>query len=164
METDELQEVMAEFDVFDNALLSHGYKPYMRDYELIVEVHVGPAEQGTYSYLFRHCIEIHIRTALNEKVYRESLDDRLIAYETGKDLDGYVWGVNWSLLYPGWTLHPASERAATWTERIGIPFHEVQIEGNAHDMTLIFADLKVTMLSDRIDPGINSSFIPLRKG
>jgi hypothetical protein len=162
MEVAELQEVMAEFNIFDNALLSHGYKPYMRDYELIVEVHVGPAEQGTYSYLFRYCVEAQIHTALTDKNYRESLDDRLIEYESGKDLDGFVWGVNWSNLYPGWTLQSPSERAAKWTERIGIPFHEIQIGGNAHDMTLIFADLRVIKLSDRIDPGISSTFIPLR--
>lgn len=162
METAELQEVMAEFDVFDNALLSHGYKTYMRDYELLIEVHVGPAEQGTYSYLFRYCVEAHIHTAVTEESYRNSLDDRLIEYESGKDLDGYVWGVNWSVLYPGWTLHEQSERAANWTERIGIPFHEIQIEGNAYDMTLIFSELVVSKISDRIGPGINSTFIPLQ--
>ena len=162
MKAPELQEVMTTFDVFDNALLSHGYRPYMRDYELIVEVHVGPAEQGTYSYLFRFCVEVHINTALTDKQYRESLDDRLIVYESGKDLDGFLWGVNWSALYSGWMLERASERAANWTERIGIPFHEVRIEGNVHNMTLIFAELTVTKLSDRIDPGINSLLIPLR--
>ncbi len=30
MKTQELQEVMARFDVFDNALLFHAYKPYIR--------------------------------------------------------------------------------------------------------------------------------------
>jgi hypothetical protein len=162
MKTQELQGVMACYDVFDNALRFHAYKPYMRDYELIVEVHVGPAEPGTYSYLFRYCVEAHIRTSVADHVYRQSLDDRLTEYDSGKDLDGYVWGVNWSLLYPGWTLHLPSERAARWTERVGVECHEVQIESNAYDITLIFADLLVTKLSDGIDSGINRAYIPLR--
>ncbi len=162
MKTQELQEVMARFDVFDNALLFHAYKPYMRDYELIVEVHVGPAVPGTYSYLFRYCVEARIRTSVADHIYRQSLDDRLTEYASGKDLDGYVWGVNWSLLYPGWALHTPSERAAHWTERVGIECHEVQIESNAYDITLIFADLRITKLSDRIDSGINRAYIPLQ--
>src|SRR5690349_7443233 len=95
---------MKALDLFDGALLFHSCTRYMRDYELIVENHVGPAERGTYSYLFRYCVEANFSTPLLGKHYRTSLDDRLIVYETGKDLEGYVWGANWSLLYPGWEL------------------------------------------------------------
>jgi hypothetical protein len=161
METRELEEIMAAFDLFDNALLFHAYKPYMRDYELIVQVHVGPAERGTYSYLFRYCVESKVRTSVPDHIYRKSLDDRLVEYESGKDLDGYVWGMNWSSLYPGWTLHAGSEKATNWTERIGLPFHEVQIEGNAFSITLIFSDLVVTKLSDQVNAGISQTYIPL---
>ncbi len=153
---------MAEYDLFDNALLFHAYKTYMRDYELIVEVHVGPAEQGTYSYLFRYCVEAHVRTTVREDVYRASLDERLIEYESGKDSEGFVWGVKWSLLYPGWKLHTPSGKAQRWSERLGIDFHEVQIETDAFDITLTFAELAVKKLSDGIDSGINRGYIPLQ--
>ena len=43
--------------------------------------------------------------------------------------------------------------------RIGIPFYEVTIETNAVFITLIFSALKVTQLSDQIDPGIAKAFI-----
>jgi hypothetical protein len=151
MKEQELRSLLEQYDVFDNALLFHSYKPYMRDYELIVECHVGPAKPGTYSYLFRYCVETHVRTTVSDDAYRQSLDDRLTVYDTGKDLDGYVWGVNWSMLYPGWDLIPASSAAASWTERIGIDFHEVCIEGNTHAITLIFAELSITKLSDSVD-------------
>jgi hypothetical protein len=159
----ELDELITTFDVFDNALIFHSYKDYMRDYELIVEVHVGPAPQGTYSYLFRYCVEADIRTSLSPHIYRESLDDRLIDHETGKDLEGYVWGVKWSQMYPGgWKRNAASQRAATWSEHVGREFHEVVVETNAFLITLVFADLRIEQLSDRIDPGINKGYIPLR--
>lgn len=158
----ELDELMAT--LFDNALLYHAYKRYMRDYELIVEVHVGPAAQGTYSYLFRYCVEAEIRTSLSHDTYRRSLDDRLIDYETGKDLDGFLWGVKWSNMYPGWKRNPTSEKAALWSERLGFDFHEVVVETNAYIITLIFADLRIEKLSDRISPGINATYIPLRPG
>lgn len=162
MKEQELRGLMERYDVFDNALLFHSYRPYMRDYDLIVESHVGPAEPGTYSYLFRYCVEAHARTTVSDDAYRRSLDDRLTVYDTGKDLDGFVWGVKWSALYPGWELRSPSEAAASWTERLGIDFHEICIEGNAYAITLIFAELSVTKLSDHIDAGIAGTYIPLR--
>ena len=157
----ELEALMEDFDVFDNALLYHAYKDYMRDYELIVQVHVGPAPQGTYSYLFRYCVEADVRTSLPASIYRQSLDERLIDYDTGKDLDGYVWGVKWSALYPGWKRNPTSERAASWSADVGMEFHEVEVETNAYLLTLVFADLGIQKLSDHVDAGINSTYIPL---
>lgn len=161
MSQEDLRSLMREFDLFDGALLFHAYKRYMRDYELIVEVHVGPAEQGTYSYLFKYCVEVNISTSLSGARYRNSLDERLIDYETGKDLDGFVWGVNWSQLYPGWEIITPSKKASEWTERIGIDFHEVSIQSNSFNITLIFSELVVTKLSDAISGSINSMFIPL---
>lgn len=158
----ELEVLMKTFDVFDNALLHHAYKDYMRDYELIVDVHVGPAVQGTYSYLFRYCVEVDIRTALRPDTYRQSWDERLSDYETGKDLDGYVWGVKWSQLYPGWERHPSSERAAAWSEQLGVELHEVVVDTTAYRITLVFADLQVEKIANRIDAGLNERYIPLR--
>ena len=66
-----------------------------------------------------------------------------------------------SLLYPGWKLITPSTTAARWTERIGIPFHEVHIETNAYHISLVVSDLLVTRLSDHVDPGINQADIPL---
>jgi hypothetical protein len=161
VDTQVLRRMMTSFDVFDNALLSHAYTDYMRDYELLVEVHVGPAETGTYSYLFQYCVEAHVRTSVPAEIYRASLDERLIEYGTGKDLDGFVWGVNWSVLDPGWRLVESSERAARWSQEVGLDFHEVHINSNAYAIVLVFADLTITRRSDELNPGINRSYIPL---
>jgi len=162
VKAEDLRKAMKAFDLFDGALLFHSYTRYMRDYELIVENHVGPAERGTYSYLFRYCVESNVSTTLSAMTYRKSLDNRLIVYETGKDLDGYVWGVHWSLLYPGWKRVSPSEKAAKWEREIGIDFHEVSIQSNAYNITLVFSDLVITRRSDHINSEINRVFIPLQ--
>jgi hypothetical protein len=161
MKTEELEDLMRAFNLFDGALLFHAYTRYMRDYELIVENHVGPAERGTYSYVFKYCVESDISTPLSGDLYRKSLDERLITYETGKDMEGYVWGANWSLLCPGWELIAHSKKASEWQQRIGIEFHEISIQSDAYNITLIFSDLLITKHSGHIDQGINGLFIPL---
>jgi hypothetical protein len=162
MKTEELRTVMEEFGLYDNALLFHAYRPYMRDYELIVYCDVGPAPQGTYSYLFKYCVHVHVVTSLPDSAYRASLDERLIDYEAGKDLDGYLWGVKWAELMPGWTLQPDSENAADWSRRLGIDFHEVIIQSNAYVITLIFSDLVVTRLSEDFKADSGGTYRPNR--
>ena len=49
----------------------------------------------TLSYLFKFCVEANVKTTVRDDAYKKSLDDRLIDYRTGVDLDGYVWGVCW---------------------------------------------------------------------
>jgi hypothetical protein len=79
-------------------------------------------------------------------VWRSSLDDRLIEYETGVPLDGYVWGVKWHNLYPGANVVAESAAAARWAQELGIEFHEVRVQTNAHDLTLVFSDVQVSEL------------------
>ncbi len=139
MDAAALQLVMDE--VFDQAVVYHGYVDYMRDYEVIVYATADPRTgiSPTYQrYLFRYCVEARCQTTVNTDVWGASLDDRLIDYGTGVDLDGYVWGVKWHCLYPGAKIVPESEAAGRWAEAVGIEFHEVRIETNAHDLTLVF--------------------------
>ena len=125
----------------------------MRDYELIVGVGGVTEYRGTYSYVFRYCIEASAQTRLTPDLWRKSLDDRLTNYQTyktlwdrGVELDGFVWSVGGDT-WPGWSLVKASERAAWWTQELGIDFHEMLIEMNAIDLRLVFSDLFVTHLS-----------------
>ncbi|MEV4159945.1 YxiG-like protein [Nonomuraea dietziae] len=136
-------------DIFDQALLHHGFVDYMRDYQLVIRTTADPRtgiEPTTLRYLFRHCVQATCTTTVPAAIWRTSLDDRLITYETGVDLDGYVWGVNWQMLYPGATLITDSPTARSWAAAIGIDFHEVRIETNAHDLTLVFSDLHIDEL------------------
>ncbi len=131
----------------DPLVVHHGYTRYMRDYEVIINVGCGPhhSEAPTYlRYLFRYCVEARCETFLPAETWRASLDDRLLDPETADpDLGGYVWGMKFHALY-GAELRQASEAASRWTEAVGIAFHEICIETNAHDLTLLFSDLQVS--------------------
>ncbi|HEV7627420.1 MAG TPA: hypothetical protein VGO89_13065 [Streptomyces sp.] len=134
-------------ETFDHAVVHHGYTDYMRDYEVIVHMTADPRTGIVPSYqryLFRHCVEARCRTTVPPETWRVSLDDRLIDHETGIDLDGYVWGVKWHCLYPGAKASPESEATRRWSKAVGVDFHEVHIETNAHDLTLVFSDLQVS--------------------
>jgi hypothetical protein len=109
-------------DVFDQAIVYHGFTDYMRDYEVVFyctadpRTGIPPAHLG---YLFRYCVTAEIETAVASSVWAESLDDRLIEYDTGVDLPGYVWGVKWQVDYPGPSVVSDSERAARWAQAAG---------------------------------------------
>jgi hypothetical protein len=81
---------------------------------------------------------------------------RLVDYEQGCDLDGYVWGVKWHLLYPEMKLVPDSVDAKRWSRELGRPFYEAVIETNGHNLALVFSDLVV----DRIATGHAPFVVP----
>lgn len=145
MDTAVLEQMLDE--AFDHAVVHHGYTDYMRDYEVIVHVTADPRTgimPSHLRYLFKYCVEARCGTTVPAETWRTSLDDRLIDHETGVDLDGYVWGVKWHCLYPGAKLLPESESTRRWSNALGIDFHEVRLESNAHNVTLLFSELQVS--------------------
>ena len=146
-------ELQGMLDVtFDQALVHHGFVDYMRDYEMIVYCTSDPRTGITPKHerlLFKNCVVASVETALPASTWSTSLDDRLIDYATGVDLDGYVWGVKWQCLYPGAQIVKHSEIAAKWSSALGVEFHQVHIETNAHDLTLVFSHLTL----EAVEPG-----------
>ncbi|MFF2655124.1 hypothetical protein [Streptomyces sp. NPDC058045] len=135
-------------ETFDQALVHHGYTGYMRDYEVLFHMAADPGTgipPAYLRYLFRYCVEARCETAVPAEIWRRSLDDRLIEHESGAELDGFVWGgVKWQPMYPGAELLPRSDAARRWSHTLGMDFHDVRIETNAHRLTLLFSDLEVT--------------------
>lgn len=77
-------------------------------------------------------------------MWSRSLDDALIhEHDVTRDSAGFVWGVNCQILYPGANVVPDSARAAEWSEKVGIPFCEVRVTGNAQEIAVIFSELAV---------------------
>lgn len=155
-------------DTFDQAVVYHGFTDYMRDYEVVFYCTADPVTgiaPAHLRYLFKYCVSAQVETAISSSVWRQSLDERLIDYEAGVDLPGYVWGVKRQDMYPGATVVDDSQQARRWGSEVGIPFHEVLIEANGHKVRLVFSDLSVTEVEDgytphRLGPGGPDHKIP----
>ncbi len=156
-------EIVAAFEeVFDQAIVFHGFADHMRDYDVFVYATADPRTgiaPEHLRYRFTRCVRATATTAVRLDVWQRSLDERLVdneAYAAEPELDGYVWGVNWQALYPGMSLREESAEADAWSQDVGIPFLEARIETNGHNIELIFSDLVVT----RVEPGFTPFAIP----
>jgi hypothetical protein len=138
--------------LFDNAIVAHGFTPYLRDYQLeVVTLAAVPDgsrayQEGRYRFLFTHCVLAHVETSVRDDVWPRSWDDVFTdyaAWERAGCPEGYVWGVNDARVYPGVVYLPDSPRAAEWSRRLGRPMHEVRIETNAWTLELVFHALRV---------------------
>ncbi len=132
--------------VCDQALVFHGFTEYMRDYEMVIQVSADPRTGIPTEYLryvFVNCVQANIATALSSEIWAVSLDERLIDYETGVDLEGYVWGVKWQSLYPGFEILGDSDAARHWSGRLSLPFYEARVQTNGHNFALVFSDLRI---------------------
>jgi hypothetical protein len=143
----DIDEIEAAFDdVFDQAIVFHGFADYMRDYDVFIYVAADPRTEirpKHLRYRFKHCVRAVVTSAVPPEVWKRSLDERLIDYEQGVNLDGYVWGVEYQVLYPGMKLLNDSPEAERWSRFLDLPFHEATIETNGHNIALVFSDLEV---------------------
>jgi hypothetical protein len=145
-------------EMFDCELMFHGFTNYMRDYELVVYQSVDPRSGKTprhFRFVFRLCTEIDVRSSVAPNVWARSTDDLLLdTNAVTMESTGYVWGVRCQNLYPGAAIVEVSDRARMWEKHLAVPFHEVQIQGNAHLISLVFADLSVEEVSTGYAPYI----------
>jgi hypothetical protein len=148
-------------DVFDQAIMFHAFADYMRDYDVFIHATSDPrtgVPPVNLRYRFTHCVQVTTTTALSPEIWARSLDERLKDYDTAivSDLDGYVWGVKWQALYPGMSLAQESPAAETWSAQLGLPFYEIHVRTNGHNLALVFSDLVVTA----VEPGHAAFVIP----
>ena len=157
MDASEIETAFA--DVLDQAMLFHGFADFMRDYDIYIYATADPRTgipPEHLRYRFKHCVSARATSAVTPKVWKKSLDERLIDYDQGRDLDGYVWGVAWQLLYPGFTLMRDSIDAQRWSVDLGFTFYEATVETNGLNLSLVFSDLIVEVL----DPGFAPFTVP----
>lgn len=144
MTVDEIKRAIQE-PLFDSSIVRHGFAPFLRDYDIVARIN-----DYQYLYRFTHCVLAIVATAVKSKFWKESWDDIFtdyIAHQRAGSPEGYVWGLCYSVAYPGATYIEKSASAQDWSRRLGKPMHEVLIETNGHDIDLIFHDLKVRELS-----------------
>ncbi|WP_125776785.1 hypothetical protein [Antribacter gilvus] len=148
-------EIRAALDeAFDHAVVFHGFAKHLRDYDFYVYLQAAPSTgvpPEHRRYRFTHCVVAEALTALPAEIWKTSLDPRLLDHETYlaafDELDGYVWGVSLQSAYPGFTVVESSGDAKSWSDRVGIPFHEALYEGNGHRVRLVFSDLEVSVVA-----------------
>lgn len=149
----------------DFAVLRHGFAAHGRDYVMVIEVGgTSAARSGTYELAFTHVTALVYETRVRDDVWPASWDDRFIDYDTwigSGEPDGYVWGSNWSLAYPGIAAIRGSPVAAEWTTKIGKPFFEATLETDRFFTSLVFHTLLATKISDETDL-IDQIVIPSR--
>jgi hypothetical protein len=141
---------------FDSAIVSHGFAAFLRDYDVIIEVSAtkpdgtGNYVEGRYRYRFTHCVEAIARTTVTPESWQTSWDELFTdrrAWEHAGSPDGYVWAVEWAEAGPGMSYVENSQRVQHWTELLAHEMHEVRIESNALDLTLVFHDLRIDQLA-----------------
>ncbi|MBK8149359.1 MAG: hypothetical protein IPK58_14445, partial [Acidobacteria bacterium] len=128
----------------DFGVLRHGYMPYMRDYAVIVQLAGEGSASGVHRCIFTHCVLALVETRIHDSVWVVSWEDELIDYKTWQESgypEGFVWGTNWSLAYPGLKCFPDSTDALTWSKRLGRQMHEITIETQAFLLRLVCHDV-----------------------
>jgi hypothetical protein len=83
----DVSEIQAAFDeVFDQAIVFHGFADYTRDYDVFVYATADPRTgilPEHLRYRFKHCVRASSTSALSPELWAASLDDRLVDYEQG---------------------------------------------------------------------------------
>jgi hypothetical protein len=151
-----VREKLGAGPLFDSAIVAHHFTPYMRDYDVVIDVSAtvpggaGSYIEGRYRYRFTHCVTLQVVTTVSDGVWRVSWDERFIDYAAWQEAgepDGYVWGVCWSDAYPGLTYVENSAIAQEWVDRLGHPMHEVVIETNTYSLQLVFHDVHIQKIA-----------------
>lgn len=148
----------------DFGVMAHGFADHGRDYEFIIENNIG-GDTGTHRLTFTHVVSFRYETAVADEFWRQSWDDRFIdfdAYNAAGEPEGYVWGTNWSLAWPGFEAPHPTPDSDRWTKKLGHLMYEMSIATDRFRITMVFHDLRTEKLATEA-PTVNKAVIPLGK-
>jgi len=137
-----IKEKLAEYDMFDQSITRHGMLACIRDYEVIGYL-AGKDFDKEVQFIFKGCIRVDCRIKIEPAYY--SMDDRLLHLDRQNEPDypeGFIWGVNFAIVYPGWTLKQDTTELKELEKTYGLQFYSIHFETNAYDLTIIFHDLE----------------------
>ena len=152
------QERIDQNEIFDFPVISHGFAPYMRDYDVVVDRPAPMPDgsgraytEGRYCYRFTHCPEARVTTELVDDASNHfSWGDEFVSYDDwlrAGEPDGYVWGTCHADCRDALSYVPNSSAAATWSARLGREMQEILIETTAHRISLVCHDLVVLKIA-----------------
>jgi hypothetical protein len=128
-------------EIYDVAIIRHGFTDYVRDYRFEIEANWIGDLAGRYVLTFTHCYELTYKTLVDDDSIKESWNDLFTNFETWKkhnEPEGFVWGTNWSLAYPGFDEIVDSEKAKNWSKRLSKEMKEVRLQANSFKINLIY--------------------------
>lgn len=133
--------LLSEHELYDAEIVAHGFLPYLRDYQLLVE-RIDNAPLGLFEYTFEGCMEVRYAVTLPPSAI--SMDPRLIEIDASEIPDGFVWSVgSVCSAEEGTAVSETSDRAVYWTERLGRPMFEIEIGTNVFALELVFHSLSI---------------------
>ncbi len=145
-----IKDKLEEYDLYDQSITRHGILENIRDYEVIGYLS-GVDFDDEVQYIFKGCVKADYKVKVDPKYY--SMDDRLLDIERQDEPDypqAFVWGVNHSVVYPGWILTQGTKELEELETTYGLRFHQIHFDTNAYDLTLTFHDVEVRHIR-RID-------------
>jgi len=135
---------------YDFGVMEHGFVSHGRDYRFVIQDSLC-IDPGTYELTFTHVVDLKYETRIGEKVWQISWADEFTDYTRWKaagEPDGYVFGTEWSLAYPGITKLPSSPEAEDWSKRLERPMYAASIETDRFCIALVFNQVRHRKLSN----------------
>ena len=134
----------------DFSVMEHGFALHGRDYKFIVQ-DSRCGDPGTYELIFTHVVELKYTTRVGDAVWGTSWTDEFTDYSKWQacgEPEGYVFGTDWSLAWPGIKIPASSPDAQGWSERLQRPMYSVSIETDRFCITLTFSEVRHHKVSD----------------
>ena len=138
---------------YDFGVLEHGFAPHGRDYRFVIQDSLCTAP-GTYELVFTHVVDLKYETRVGDSVWQTSWADEFTDYakwQASGEPEGYVFGTDWSLAYPGITILVSSPEAQRWSERLHRPMYAAMIETDRFSISLIYSTVGHRKVSDQSD-------------
>ena len=141
--------------MYDQAITRHGMLECIRDYEVIGYLS-GLDFDSEVQYVFKSCIKVEYKLKVAPEHY--SMDDRLLDLNRQDEPyypAGFIWGANFAVVYPGWTIKQDTSELNELEKTYGLKFYNIHFETNAYDLTITFHDIEIKELK-RIDKKKNA--------
>lgn len=146
----------------DVGVMHHGFADHGRDYILILEVSLSHLP-GTYRLTFTHVVDLNIQTAVSPEIWERSWSDDFTDYarwEAAGEPDGYVFGTNWSMAYPGFRAIADNPLAREWTHRLNRPMFAAFLGTDRFELSLVFHEARLERINENT-PVVNQVIFPI---
>jgi hypothetical protein len=147
---------------YEFGVLEHGFAPHGRDYRFVIQDSLC-SDPGTYELVFTHVVDLKYETRVGDTVWQTSWTDEFTDYAKWKnsgEREGYVFGTDWSLAYPGIKIPASSRKAQEWSERLEHPMYSASIETDRFFISLVFSKVCHRKLSAETEV-VRQVLIPL---